>query len=420
MIVLPASTSARGTDVVVRRATVRDAERISGFYATSYASHDGRSPSDNYAFPQIFLPLWVESVIEARMVTWLVAEVRGVMIGAAGLLHGLGSFADGVAECFGLAVDPSLRGRGAGGELVQNLHRIALDEALVAIGEMRTVEPAVSRILARSGFTPVGFEPFVHHMIGGEESMLAVVILSPAALERRRSAGRTTAAVRRLAELVLSPIGAKPLRIDSSATIESRPDPLESARFLESVRFKEVDAEVGSNILYRLRGRNPAAPRFVDLRRMDELGREMSRRKDRYFIGIAGDDVVGCIHAAHNRHDYHLRIEAGAWSDAAVQATMLCALVELVAHESRGHACSVVAELTATDAAEQRALEAAGFVPTAYWPALVADGNHRADVVQYTRLVGYHIDDGIRTVAALGWPAAERIVQAIGAGFVRG
>ena len=409
----PGAASSPPAGFAVRVASPRDAGRISALYEASYSSPDGRSPSDNYAFPQILSPEWVESVLETKMVVWLVAEADSRVIGAAGLLRGLGSREDGIAECFGLAVEPGGRCRGVGKRLLADLHELALREAHVAIGEMRTADPGAAQIVTKSGFTPIGFEPFVHRMLGREESMVVVAILSPAVLGQRRRTGATTPAVRRLAEVVLEPLGAPPLDVE----IKDATAPL--PRSWAGLRLKELDAEIGADLMRRLRGAYADAPRYVELRRMDELGREHARRKQRYFAGIFGDDVVGCIHAAHNRHDYHIRIESFALERQDVQDPMLRAFVELVRRESDGHPCIMATELTATNGSQQRALEAAGFVATSYYPAFVVDRGGRLDVVQYTRLLGYTIADALGFLETVKCPDAERLIRTIAAEFER-
>jgi hypothetical protein len=208
---------------------------------------------------------------------------------------------------------------------------------------------------------------------------------------------------------VLEPLDAQPLEVagdDTTLTVGGASGTL---------RLKEVDAEVGDAVQRRLRGVRPNTARFVDLRRMDELGRERSRRTQRYFAGIVGDHVVGCVHAAHSRHDHHLRIESFGWETPAAQAPMLRALVELVQGESQGHPVAIVTEVAATDTAQQHALERAGFVPTSYCPALVVGPGGRLDVVQYTRLLGYAIADGLGFLETVEWPGAIRLVRAIAA-----
>ncbi len=411
MTVLSAPASASG--FAVRVASPRDATRISALYEASYSSPDGRSPSDNYAFPQILSPGWVESVLETKMVSWLVAETDDRVIGAAGLLRGLGSREDGIAECFGLAVEPSARCHGVGKRLLADLHELALREANVAIGEMRTADPGAAQVVTMCGFIPIGFEPFVHRMLGREESMVVVAILSPSVLRQRCRVGTTTAAVRRLAELVLKPLGAPPLDVAFG-----EPTTTEGNAWV-GLRLKELDAEIGADLMKRLRGADADTPRYVELRRMDELGREHARRKQRYFAGIVGDDVVGCVHAAHNRHDYHLRVESFALETQAAQDPMLRALVELVRRESEGHPYVMATELTATNAAHQHALESAGFVATSYCPALVVDPGGRLDVVQYTRLLGYPIADALGFLETVKWPEAVRLIRTIAAEFER-
>jgi len=399
-------------DVRIRLASSRDAARISALYAACYLSLDDRSPTDNYPFPQILLPEWVWAAIETKMVSWLVAESGGRTLGAAGLLRGLGSWPDGIAECFGLAVDPEVRLHGIGQGLLGALAKLALGDAKIGIGQMRTVDPVVARVVQASGFSAIGFEPFVHRMLGGAESMVTVAILSPELLRERSRRGGTTEAVCRLAEPILEPLGALPLDVVVSQGGRARP------AVHEALRLKELDVEIGANLMRRLLGSDPNACGFVDLRRMDELGREHARRKQRYFAGLVGDEVVGCIHTAHNRHDSHFRIESFAWDSEPVQEPMLRELVELVRRESDGHPSVIVAELTATNAPQQRALEAVGFTPTAYYPALVVDRGRRLDVVQYTRLLGRAISDGIGFLDLFPWPEAARVVRIIAAALL--
>jgi GNAT superfamily N-acetyltransferase/RimJ/RimL family protein N-acetyltransferase len=402
----------RPTDIDIRVASPRDATRISALYAACYASRDDRSPTENYPFPQILLPEWVAAAIETKMVSWLLAESGDRTLGAAGLLRGLGSWQDGIAECFGLAVDPDVRLKGLGQGLLMALAELALREAKIAIGQMRTVDPVVARVVEASGFRPIGFEPFVHRMLGGVESMVTVAMLSPALLNQRSRHGGTTEAVRRLAEPILEPLGAPPLDV-----VVSRGTTRSDA--CGNLRLKELDVEVGANLTRRLLGPDPYLSGFVDLRRMDELGREHARRKQRYFAGIVGEELVGCVHTAHNRHDAHFRIESFAWEHEGAQEPMLREVVELARRESEGRPCAIVAELTATNAAQQRALESVGFAPTAYYPALVVDRGRRLDVVQYTRLLGYAVSEGTGFLDRLPWRAAEDLVRTIALGLDR-
>ena len=389
----------------VRVAAPPDAPTISAFYARCYSSHDGRTPTDNYPFPHILLPDWVEAVLETRMVSWLIAEWGGTIVGAAGLLKGLGSRRDGIGECFGLVVDPDARRSGVATRLLAALRAMTLHEAAVAIGQMRTADPAVASVVESAGFHPVGFEPFVHRMLAGDESMVAVAMLSPTALRQRKRTGRTTKAVRRLAELVLEPLRLAPLDVAKGAPSSIRTEET------EPLCLKEIDVELGVDLMQRLPDCPPDAPGFVDLRRMDELGRDQARRKQRFFAGLAGHQVVGCIHVAHNRHDHHLRIENFTWLSRSAQGLMLRKLLQLVELESAGEASVVVAEMTATSVAEQRTLESLGFTPTSYYPALVVHDGARLDVVQYTRLLGRAVSDSLRFVDCLGWPVARGIVS---------
>ena len=68
----------------IRLAAPRDAACISALYEAAYTSPDSVSPSDNYAFPQILSPEWVEAALETKMVVWLLAEADDRLMGAAG------------------------------------------------------------------------------------------------------------------------------------------------------------------------------------------------------------------------------------------------------------------------------------------------------------------------------------------------
>jgi RimJ/RimL family protein N-acetyltransferase len=390
----------------IRDALPNDAPRIAALYEASYSSADGRHPTENYPFPQILDPEWVECAIEAKMILWLVAESESGLIGAAGLLRGLGSKADAIGECFGLVVDRRARCNGLGTSLMAALRDLAFRTVEVAIGQMRTAEPAVSHVVRKCGFQPIGFEPFVHHMLAGTESMVAVAIISPAALAQRRRARATTQSVRRLAEAVLNGV--------DSPLLQQLPAGRQKAEVSSprgGLRFKEVDEEIGADLMRRLRASRGAPTDFVDLRRMDELGRAASRRKQRYFAGIVGGKIVACLHAAHNRHDHHLRIESFAAESPDLQEPMLRELLELIEPGSEGSASVVVAEVVAENLAQQRVLETLGFSPTLYYPALVSHRARRMDVVQYTRLQGYSVSEAL--VKELGWPAAEHVIQTV-------
>jgi GNAT superfamily N-acetyltransferase len=399
-----APRTAAANDSRVRAAEPSDAPAISAFYARCYSSADGRTPTDNYPFPQILHPDWVQAVLETQMVAWLIAEAEGRVIGAAGLLKGLRSRRDDIGECFGLVVDPAERRAGVASVLLAALRTTALRQAAIAIGQMRTADPAVASIVRGAGFHPVGFEPFVHRMLAGDESMVAVAMLSSTALAQRKRTGCTTEAVRRLAELVLAPLELSPLDVANGAR------PANASAVGRPIRLKEIDAELGIDLMQRLPDCPPDAPGFVDLRRMDELGRDQARRKQRFFAGLVDHEVVGCIHVAHNRHDHHLRIENFAWLSPDSHDLVLRELLALVERESAGEPAVVVAEMTATSVAEQRTVESLGFTPTSYYPALVVHDGARLDVVQYTRLLGRPVAESVHFLDDLEWPAAQRVV----------
>jgi hypothetical protein len=54
-----------------------------------------------------------------------------------------------------------------------------------------------------------------------------------------------------------------------------------------------------------------------------------------------------------------------------------------------------------------------GFFPTAYYPALIAEGDCRIDAVQFTRLYNLDLDKSRNCADFKEWPLATTVVSSI-------
>jgi len=61
----------------------------------------------------------------------------------------------------------------------------------------------------------------------------------------------------------------------------------------------------------------------------------------------------------------------------------------------------------------QSRLGAQGFLPTAYYPVLIADGPERIDAVQFTQLDRRPIERSLDLLSGLDWPEARRVVDCV-------
>ena len=407
--------AARGSrDARVRWAHPRDGPAIRGLYAGVYASGAAQDATENYPFPQLLAPGWLEDALEGSLVSWLVAEEGAGIVGAVGLLYGLGSADDRIAEALGLVVSARSGSRGLGTQLLHELCDFAAKEVCVVVGEMRTNHSAVARAVSRSALRPVGYEPFARTICGRAESLLAVAMVGPDALARRLRGLPLTPAAARLAAFVLEEAVPQPLPPAGE---------LRTSSFDPAIAVRELDPATAAAGFAELERVAAVDAGFVDLRHMDELGARQPRRRQRYFGWTRRGELQACANVAHNAHDRHMRLERLLLrpSDVTLDAT-LRALLGILESEAGGSCCAVAAEILAERCELACGLEALGFGPSGYYPALVERSGRRMDVVQYMRWIGELPAEALpaeakAAPAELGWPCADELVRIVRGGL---
>jgi GNAT superfamily N-acetyltransferase len=403
---------------IYRAARPGDASRISSLYHEEYRPEGGGDARDHYPFPQFLEPDWVATAVRREEICWIVAELLGRVVGSAGAMRNIGSALDRVAEVFGIVVDRGVRGRGIGNGLVDYLYEALGDEVDVTLCEARTGDARGWKVARHSGFDPIGFEPFAHVTPVGSESMLLTARV-------RAGAGRNTVAVlateaaRLLAEVVA--------RSSRSARGPSRTGepraPLPGWPAVDGTCTAQVvrDDERGAAFLAEWHGRLRHRSGVLDLQRIEGIDPPGRARYDRrHYILQVGHDILACGRIVWDRTDGRVRLlnlqsrveDAG---DLLIQG-----IVDSLSPE-RGHDRPIIVIDIRADAPElQVSLEAMGFIPTAYYPAVIAGEREamsgervRIDGIQYTLLDRRPIELSLSSIERLDWEAARQVVTRV-------
>lgn len=391
---------------VMRRASPRDAASISRLYAQAYRPTDGGDPGSCYPFPQLLEQACVARLVTTDAIRWFVAEAGGTVVATVGAVVNIGTAEDRVAECFGLVVDEQWRLHDIGSELFSLLCRslTETDEALFLIAETRTAHVGGWKVVRHAGFLPSGFEPFAHRTPQGSESMLLTAKILPSAARRRRVDGVTSSGAHRLSERICAELCVPCYRPPSGleqqmADTCRRPPPgVTVEEEVEATAFNPIGLRSDVIGLRRLQGEDPSGRRY----------------RWRYFVARRGGQPIACARAVWDAMDMRLRLLELKVSRAGGEGPLINAIVSVVAAE-QGHAPhSVVVDVRADAVALHGDLYGCGFFPTAYYPALIADGQNRSDAVQFTRLHGFDFEAARRSANLADWPAATAVAARVG------
>ena len=91
----------------------------------------------------------------------------------------------------------------------------------------------------------------------------------------------------------------------------------------------------------------------------------------------------------------------------------VAATLRSIGSVAQGEHFSAFADVCADALDVQACLESAGFVPTVYFPAMIAMGFRRQDIVQYTYLHKLPLTGALTSSTTLNWPDAERVIGLI-------
>ena len=137
------------------------------------------------------------------------------------------------------------------------------------------------------------------------------------------------------------------------------------------------------------------------------------RYDNRWYVARVDGRDTGSLRVVWDHTDRRARmLELFAEAPGIGASLIEAAVTELLAEATDGPLV-VAVDLRADAAALQSRLDALGFLPTAYYPALIADGPDRVDAVQFTRLDRRPIERSLDLLGGLDWSEARRVVNAI-------
>jgi len=400
-----------------RLAQPADASEISALYNEEYCTADGGDARDNYPFPQFLEPNWVSTAVEREEIRWIVAELDGRVVGSAGAMRNIGSPADRVAEVFGIVVKRDVRSRHIGQGLLEYLYRLLEADSNIVLCEARTGDARGWKVARHAGFEPVGFEPFAHATPVGSESMLMTM-----RIRDHRNCGPVvsggTEAVRDLARTVCQ-ISESTIFQDSTMGAPSRtttgaPSPNWSTSSFDGHLGEVVrDDDLGAAFLSQWQDRPAHCSGVVNFVRLEGIDRyERGRYDGRHYVLRARERVIAGARAIWDRRDGRVRILDFQAVDESARDSLLHGMVRALAATTE-HIPLIVIDIRADAQVLQSRLETLGFVPTAYYPALISVGPSRIDGIQYTLLNQRPISESLVCLDQLDWDAARRVVEQV-------
>jgi GNAT superfamily N-acetyltransferase len=192
---------------VLRSADVGDGAALANLYREVHTPPSGGNAEDHYPFPQYLNGAWQ---IADHAVYWIVAENHGEPIGTGAIIT-IGEQADHAVEFRGFVVKPRYRRQGVATRIVRALLDRFGGSAAAMFAETRMTESGALKTFRKFGLLPIGLEPYAHKMSRGLESMVQLASVASWSMGLRASEGCCTPAVRRLAKVVLGPMGGRPL-----------------------------------------------------------------------------------------------------------------------------------------------------------------------------------------------------------------
>lgn len=410
----------------IREARDSDAAQISGLYRQAYTPAHSGDARKSYPFPQFLVAEEVAEIIRKEEILWIVADLRGRVVGTVGAVHNIAGEKDCVAEAFGLVVDKEFRVRRVATNMVKALWELLNQDTCFILVEARTAHQGGWRILRGCGFAPIGLEPFAHSTPAGSEAMLLTARIAKTALKKRIMDFKTTPAVKSLSNLVLSPLGLEPPLAErqsetsgdtfSWSYVKSRLSPVSTKlarRFIDELRYEEtfrieehdsgdkiqIDSEIsgahtsGTIYLRRLQGRDPEGARY----------------RETTFWGRAGEQTLCCLSLLWDRIDCRAQILEVRTLLHGLQGLLISKVLNDIEAELDGAPLTLVINVRADYLELQAMLESLSFFPTAYYPGFIETSRGRVDVVQYTRLCNLDIANCMKASDQLSWTSANDI-----------
>jgi GNAT superfamily N-acetyltransferase len=397
-----------------RPTSCEDAAAISELYHDAYRPVNGGDARDFYPYPQLLLPEGVKDMMRSG-VRWFVAELGGAVIGTCGAVLSVGAPEDKIAEAFGLVIREDYRFCGYARRLFNYLDDFLVrrEETLFTIAEARTAHSGGWKVVRRSGFIALGFEPAAHRTPAGHESMLLAGKVSCRALELRKRPAVSSIDVSNVALAVLNQLESGSLSVEIENIGESR-----GIKPQISYRDQKYDINIIEHIYdqQRIRDVRNALSVYrssvVSLKRMRGKLARSDRFDRKLLVASRGERSVGYAQLDIDVRDQRVKIDGLIGYDHGVLGSLLLRVFDMTKARI-GDVFSVVIETRSDDIGLHHLLEGMGFLVTAYYPAFIFEDGYRVDCVQFTFLHNVNLTEACRAADLREWPAASKIKSEI-------
>ncbi len=368
----------------IRVATDADVDSAKNLFITAYG--------EDYPFKQFYDAWWLKKAVFDDDTLFLVAEDKGHIVGTISTMLTAGNLSDLIGEFGRLVVGPEAAGRNLGTELFQSALSRVSDVIRFGFAEARTAHPASQKILERSGFVPLGFEP-LKYKLQDRESVVMYGKLFGDTSDLRRNHPRVIPEVAPLAMNSLGQLGLAPdvVVVDKEDGYPTAGG-AERGSHGEDFEIEDLSEQGWSPLLRIERGRVKGREVFGNLS-LSHGFFKIKTESTRYLMAKEGDAVLGGLGLTHDPIDEKVRIfELVAIND--VVKGRLLSEAERVAREEL-NALYLEADVTAYVPAIQRTLERMGFMAVAYCPSMVFEDVERLDVVRMAKLIAPYFREDI-------------------------
>ena len=398
----------------VRPAQPDDAASIAQLYRIIYMVNDPRDATKHYPFPQFMQEAWLRTAIGSADFVWFAAFIDQSVVGTVVGVRNIGGNGKPLAEICGLVVHPEHRCLGVATRLLTSLHGELSEDTDLIFAETRTAEAGAWKIFRKFGYMPLGFEPAAHRTPMGLEPMLVQCLYLNGRVPTGQCACYGTREVQSLQAAVAclprfgacisrsEPFSMRPgLPIRPAASLLRQPNPC--------VRVKAEATHRATRLLDAYFQQHCSLTLPLSFYGGNEnTGGRITRR--RYFV-FSGDRPVALAEVVFDRTDRRARITAlRSPADAPPLITEL--LPAILAFWDDGP-MSVVLEIYAANVALQTELQACGFFPTVYYPAVAYLKDSAVDGVQMVYLHRFEMEDNLLWGRQVDWPQARMVIERI-------
>ncbi len=348
-------------DTAVRHIEEGDVEEIINLFKSNYG--------EDYPITAFYDSEFIKRNIYSDNIIWLVLEEENQLAASGAIILNAGDYNDQIGEVGRLVVHKEMHGRNLGRRMIQALFEAADDTVEFAFGEARTFHPISQKLMQEADFRCAGYVPGKYDLgTHREDIALYSNLYGNGPAMRRRQQPTVIEPAASLANHVLTSFG-----LEQAQTIEASSLPLGKALTMRKLKRKDLQT------LLRMRHRLTEPLVFGSLS-IDQGLPIIRRKKARYEVVYAGNDVAGVLGYFYDEINGILRLNELITGDAGARAFACHYLATELAPSLKANL--VVVNVSAYEPALQQTLFENNFKPLAYGPAMAFHGSERFDALK--------------------------------------